>query len=32
MTFFIDREGIVCRTHAGIATRDELEKDITDLL
>ena len=32
MTFFIDREGTVCRTHAGIATRDELEKDITDLL
>lgn len=32
MTFFIDREGTVCRTHAGIATRDEFEKDISDLL
>lgn len=32
MTFFIDREGTVCRTHAGIATRDEFEKDIEDLL
>ena len=32
MTFFIDREGNVCRTHAGIATREELEKDINDLL
>ena len=32
MTFFIDREGMLCRTHAGIATRDEFEKDITDLL
>lgn len=32
MTFFIDRDGTVCRTHAGIATRDEFEQDITDLL
>ncbi len=32
MTFFIDREGSLCRTHAGIATRDEFEKDIKDLL
>ncbi len=32
MTFLIDREGTVCRTHAGIATRDEFEKDIADLL
>ncbi len=32
MTFLIDREGTVCRTHAGIATRDEFEKDIEDLL
>ena len=32
MTFFIDREGTVCRTHAGIATKDEFEKDIRDLL
>ena len=32
MTFFIDREGMLCRTHAGIATRDELEKDLADLL
>ena len=32
MTFFINREGSICRTHAGIATRDEFEKDITDLL
>lgn len=32
MTFFIDRDGSLCRTHAGIATREEFEKDITDLL
>lgn len=32
MTYFIDREGTVCRTHVGIATRDEFEKDIEDLL
>ncbi len=32
MTFFIDREGTLCRTHAGIAAREEFEKDITDLL
>ena len=32
MTFFIDREGTVCRTHAGIATRGEFEQDIEDLL
>jgi peroxiredoxin len=32
MTFFIDREGAICRTHAGIATREEFEKDVADLL
>ena len=32
MTFFIDREGTVCRTHVGIATKDEFEQDIRDLL
>ena len=32
MTFFIDREGMLCRTHAGIASREEFEKDINDLL
>ena len=32
MTFFIDRDGALCRTHAGIASRDDFEKDITDLL
>lgn len=32
MTFFIDRDGALCRTHAGIAAREEFEKDITDLL
>ena len=32
MTFFVDREGTICRTHAGIATREEFEKDIADLL
>ena len=31
-TFFIDREGTLCRTHAGIANRAEFEKDIADLL
>ena len=32
MTFFIDREGTLCRTHAGIATKEEFERDIADLL
>ena len=32
VTFFIDREGTLCRTHMGIVTRDELQKDIDDLL
>jgi thiol-disulfide isomerase/thioredoxin len=32
MTFFVNREGTLCRSHAGIATRDEFERDITDLL
>ena len=32
VTFFIDREGTLCRTHMGIVTRDELQKDIEDLL
>ena len=32
MTFFIDREGTLCRTHTGIANREEFEKDIADLL
>ena len=32
MTFFIDREGTLCRTHAGIATKEEFEQDIIDLL
>jgi len=32
MTFFIDRQGTLCRTHAGIADREEFEKDISDLL
>ena len=31
-TFFIDREGTLCRTHAGIVNREEFEKDIADLL
>ena len=31
-TFFIDREGTLCRTHMGIVTREEFEKDIADLL
>ena len=32
MTFFIDREGTLCRTHTGIANREEFEKAIADLL
>ena len=32
MTFVIDREGTVCRPHAGIATKEEFEQDIKDLL
>ena len=32
MTFFINREGTLCRTHAGIANRKEFEEDIADLL
>jgi thiol-disulfide isomerase/thioredoxin len=31
-TFFVDREGTLCRTHAGIVSREEFEKDIADLL
>ena len=31
-TLFIDRAGTICRTHVGISTRDDLEKDIVDLL
>jgi cytochrome c biogenesis protein CcmG/thiol:disulfide interchange protein DsbE len=32
VTFFIDREGTLCRTHMGIVTRKELQKDLDDLL
>ena len=32
VTFFIDREGTLCRTHMGIATREAFEQDIKDLL
>ena len=32
VTFFIDREGTVCRTHMGIATKEEFQKDLDDLL
>ena len=32
VTFFIDREGTLCRTHMGIATKDEFQKDLDALL
>lgn len=32
VTFFIDREGVLCRTHLGIATREEFQRDIDALL
>ena len=32
VTFFIDREGTICRTHMGIATREAFETDLADLL
>ena len=31
-TFFIKRDGTVCKTHTGLATKDDVEKDIKDLL
>lgn len=32
VTFLIDREGTLCRTHMGIATREEFQRDIDALL
>ena len=32
VTFFIDREGTLCRTHLGIGTREEFQRDIDALL
>ncbi len=32
VTFFIDREGVLCRTHLGIGTREEFQRDIDSLL
>ena len=32
ITFMIDREGTLCRKHIGIATKEEFEKDLADLL
>ena len=32
VTFVIDREGNLCRTHMGIATREEFQRDIDALL
>ena len=32
VTFFIDREGTLCRTHMGIATQDAFQRDIDALL
>jgi peroxiredoxin len=32
ITFMIDREGTICRKHIGIATKEEFEKDLADLL
>ena len=31
-TFFIKRDGTVCKTHTGLATKDDVEKDIKELL
>ena len=32
VTFFIDRDGTLCRTHIGIATKEEFEEDLAALL
>lgn len=32
VTFFIDRDGTLCRTHLGIGTREEFQRDIDSLL
>ena len=32
VTFFIDRDGTLCRTHIGIATKEEFEADLAALL
>ena len=32
VTFFIDREGTLCRTHMGLTTREDFEKDLRALL
>ena len=32
VTFFIDRDGTLCRTHMGIATREAFQRDIDALL
>ncbi len=31
-TFFIKRDGTLCKTHTGLATKDDVEKDIKELL
>ncbi len=31
-TFFIKRDGTLCKTHTGFATKDDVEKDIKELL
>ena len=31
-TFFIKRDGTVCKTHTGLATKDDIEQDIKELL
>ena len=31
-TFFIKRDGSVCKTHTGLATKDDIEQDIKELL
>ena len=31
-TFFIKRDGTLCKIHTGLATKDDVEKDIKELL
>jgi thiol-disulfide isomerase/thioredoxin len=32
VTFMISRDGLICKRHMGIATKEQLERDIDDLL
>ena len=32
VTFYIDREGTMCKKHMGLATKEQVERDIRSLL